>query len=188
MTMVIASGKKTILRDGLLSDIDDYVHWMKRGEWMQFDAPWENDPLSMTDAEIRTKFAERFLHEPSIPRRIAMIASKEKKAMGWVNRYGDRKFPSAWLIGIDICEDDYLNQGFGTEVFGLWVDYLFSKSDVHRIGFDTYSFNPRMIRVGEKLGFIHEGTDREVVYWQGVWVDRLHFGILRKEWEKREAK
>ncbi len=49
----------------------------------------------------------------------------------------------------------------------------------------TYSFNPRMIRVAEKLGFMHEGTEREVINWQGEWLDRLCFGILRKEWEER---
>jgi len=186
--VVITSGERTILREGLLSDTADYVRWMKRGEWMQFDAPWEANWRSTTDEETRKNFAERFLHDLSLPRKRAIIATKEKKALGWVNRYADKRFPSAWSVGIDICEDDYLNRRFGTEAFGLWVDYLFSKSDVHRIGFDTYTFNRRMMRVGEKLGFVHEGTDREVIYWKGIWLDRIHFGMLRKEWEKREAK
>lgn len=186
--LVIASGQRVILQEGLLSDVDDYVRWMKRGEWMQFDAPWETGCQSLTDEEIRKSFSERFLHDLSLPRKCAIIATKEKRALGWVNRYGHKKFPSAWYIGIDICEDDCLNKGLGTEAFGLWVDYLFSNSDVHRIGFDTYSFNRRMIRVGEKLGFVLEGTDREVIYWKGSWFDRLHFGLLRKEWGERGTK
>lgn len=177
-----------ILRDGLLPDVDDYVRWMKQGEWMQFDAPWEAVWQSMTEEEVRKSFTERFLHDLPLPRKRAIIATKEKRTLGWVNRYGHKKFPGAWSIGIDICEDDHLNRGFGTEAFGLWVDYLFSNSDVHRIGFDTYSFNRRMTRVGEKLGFAHEGTDREVIYWKGGWLDRLHFGILRGQWEKRGTK
>jgi RimJ/RimL family protein N-acetyltransferase len=185
---MITSGQRVILRDGLLADVDDYVRWMKRGEWMQFDAPWETGCQSLNDEEIRKSFSERFLHNLALPRNRAIIATKEKGALGWVNRYGDKRFPSAWLIGIDICEDDHLNKGFGTEAFGLWVDYLFSNLDVHRIGFATYSFNRRMIRVGEKLGFVHEGIDREVIYWKGRWLDRLHFGMLRKEWRKRRAK
>lgn len=185
---MIATGQRTILRDGFVSDVDDYVRWMKRGEWIQFDAPWETDWQSMTDEEIRKIFPERFLHKASAPRRRAIIVTKKEKPLGWVNRYGDKRFPDAWLIGIDICEDDYLNRGLGTEAFGLWLDYLFSNSDVHRIGFDTYSFNPRMVRVGEKLGFVHEGTEREVINWQNEWVDRLHFGMLRKEWEGRTKK
>jgi RimJ/RimL family protein N-acetyltransferase len=185
---VIAVGQSTILRDGLLSDVDDYVRWMKHGEWMQFDTPWETDWQSMTDEETRKWFAKRFLHALSVPRKIAIITTKQRKALGWVNRYGGKRFSSIWYVGISICEDDYLNKGFGTEAFGLWIDYLFSNSDVHRIGFDTYSFNPRMVRVGEKIGFVHEGTDREVIYWKGSWLDRLHFGMLRKEWEGRVVK
>lgn len=184
----IASGQRVILRDGIPSDADDYIRWMKQGEWMQFDAPWEAGWHSLTDEEIRKSFLEKFLQNLPSPRKRAIIGTKEKRAMGWVNRYGDKRFPGAWFIGIDICEDDYLNQGFGTEAFGLWVNYLFSNSNIHRIGFATYSFNRRMIRVGEKLGFVHEGTDREVIYWKGKWLDRLHFGMLRKEWEGRVVK
>jgi len=186
--VVIASGQRVILRDGLLSDADDYIRWMRRGEWMRFDAPWETGGQSMTDQEIRRSFSERFLHGLSVPRKRAIICKKEERALGWVNRYGDKRSPSAWSIGIDICEDDCLNKGFGTEALRLWIDYLFSNSDVHRIGFDTYSFNERMIRTGEKLGFIHEGTDRQIMFWLNEWVDRLHFGLLREDWEKREAK
>jgi RimJ/RimL family protein N-acetyltransferase len=168
--------------------MDHYVQWMKRGEWMQFDAPWETDWQSMTEDEIRMSFSSRFLNDLLIPRKIALVATKAKRALGWVNRYGDKRFPDAWLVGIDICEDDSLNKGLGTEALGLWVDYLFSNSNVHRIGFDTYSFNRRMIRVGEKLGFVHEGTDREVIYWKGSWFDRVHFGMLREEWEGRSGR
>jgi RimJ/RimL family protein N-acetyltransferase len=184
---VIVSGQRVVLRDGIIADADSYVRWMKSGEWIEFDAPWEAVDLSMADEEIKMLFEERFLRDPSTPRKCAVIATKQGDPIGWVNRYGEKKFRKAWLIGIDICEDDYLNKGFGTEAFGLWVDYLFSNSDVHRIGFDTYSFNPRMVRVGQKLGFIHEGTDREVVYWKREWLDRLHYGIIRAEWEKHRT-
>lgn len=186
--MIIASAQRVILRDGLLSDLDDYVRWMKHGEWLRFDAPWETGGQSLSDEENRKNFAERFLRNLSLPRKHAVICTKEEKSLGWVNCYGDKRFPSFWSVGIDICEDYYLNKGFGTEAFGLWVDYLFSNSDVHRIGFDTYSFNKRMMRVGEKLGFAYEGADREIIYWQNEWVDRLHFGLLSKEWKKRRAK
>jgi RimJ/RimL family protein N-acetyltransferase len=181
--MMIAAGQRVILRDGIDSDVDDYVQWMKRGEWIQFDAPWEAVWQSMTDEELRKSFSERFLCDLPMPRKRAVISTREQRALGWVNRYGEKKYPSTWYIGIDICDDDYLNRGYGTEAVGLWIDYLFSNSNVHRISFDTYSFNPRMIRVGGKLGFVHEGTDREVVYWKENWLDRLHFGMLRKEWE-----
>jgi RimJ/RimL family protein N-acetyltransferase len=32
--------------------------------------------------------------------------------------------PQACFVGIDICEDAYLNRGLGTEALQLWVDYI----------------------------------------------------------------
>jgi GNAT superfamily N-acetyltransferase len=110
--------------------------------------------------------------------------TKADKPLGWVNRYGEESFPDTWMVGIDICEDAYLNRGLGTEALGLWVGYLFSNSQVHRIGLDTWSFNRRMMRVADKLGFAYEGAEREVIHWQGEWLDAVHYGMLRSEWEQ----
>jgi RimJ/RimL family protein N-acetyltransferase len=41
-----------------------------------------------------------------------------------------------------------------------------------------------MIRVAEKAGFVYEGVEREMVQWQGKWLDLIHFGVLRQEWEE----
>jgi RimJ/RimL family protein N-acetyltransferase len=72
----------------------------------------------------------------------------------------------------------------GTEALELWVDHLFKISEIHKLCLDTWSFNPRMIRVAEKVGFISEGRQREMRLWQGEWLDLLHFGILRDEWSR----
>jgi RimJ/RimL family protein N-acetyltransferase len=182
---IIASGKRVVLRDRLPSDVECYLRWQTRGEWRLYDAPWENEDVPRT-AEEEEAFRERFLEkcrrELSVPRRRATIARLEGEPLGWVNRYGDKDLP-AYRVGIDICEDVYLNQGIGTEALGLWVDYLFSNSDVHRIGLDTWSFNGRMMRVAEKVGFVLEGAERELMLWQGQRLDLVHFGMLREEWK-----
>jgi RimJ/RimL family protein N-acetyltransferase len=42
------------------------------------------------------------------------------------------------------------------------------------------------MRVAEKTGFRHEGSQREMRLWQGEWLDLEHFGMLREEWERLE--
>ncbi|UCC12641.1 MAG: GNAT family N-acetyltransferase [candidate division WOR-3 bacterium] len=180
-----AEGKYVILRPYKKSDLDAYMRWMAGGEWQKYDTPWESGFTSQKEA--RQRFKEMLEDKPVVPNRRAVIATKKDLPIGWVNRYAYKRFPANWLIGICIGEDEFLNKGFGSEAFGLWVDYLFINSDIHRLGFATYSFNPRMIQVGKKLGFTHEGTDREIIFWKNKWLDRLHFGILRKEWEKRQS-
>ena len=183
---IIASGERAVLRDWLPSDVESYLRWQTYGEWRLYDAPWENEHVRRTAQEeeaFRARFLEMCRQELSVVRKWAAIATLEGKPLGWVNRYGEERFPDAVLVGIDICEDAYLNQGIGTEALGLWIGYLFANSDVHRIGLDTWSFNGRMMRVAEKLGFVREGVERELIRWQGEWLDRVHFGILRREWQ-----
>lgn len=183
---IIASGKRVILRDRLPSDVESYLRWQTHGEWRLYDAPWENEDVPRT-VEEEESFRERFLdkcqRELSVPRRRATIITLEGEPLGWVNRYGDRDF-RAYRVGIDICEDAYLDQGIGTEALRLWVDYLFANSDVHRVGLDTWSFNGRMMRVAEKAGFVREGAERELMLWQGERLDLVHFGMLRREWKR----
>ena len=183
--IAIAVGERVILRPYKKSDLSFYLKWMTGGEWQQYDTPWESGFTEPKEAEQR--FMKMLNDDPEVPGRRAAIVTKKDRPIGWVSRYAYQRFPANWLIGIDIGEDEFLNKGYGTEAFGLWVDYLFSHSDIHRLGFATYSFNPRMIQVGKKLGFTHEGTDREIVFWKNKWLDRVHFGILRKEWEKRHG-
>jgi RimJ/RimL family protein N-acetyltransferase len=188
---VIAFGNEIILRDPLPSDADRRIYWRTHGEWIKYDAPWEFDATPMTEVkerELRERLIEQCAVENlSTPRFRAIISSKENKPLGRVSRYFQKKeyFKDTWLVGIGIYEDEYLNKGIGTEALRLWINYLFSTSNVHRIGLDTWSFNKRMIRVAEKIGFVFEGAEREIIHWKGEWLDAIHFGILRNEWEDR---
>lgn len=188
---VIASGDNLVLRDRLQSDVDAFIYWQTHGEWRLLDAPWEGVQTSLTaeqEANLRKQFLELCAEELPSPRKTAIAARKDGYPIGWVSRYGEDRMPDTWMVGIDICEDDTLNKGLGTEALGLWVDYLFANSTVHRIGLDTWSFNPRMSRVAEKLGFVPEGVQREVLQWDGQWLDSVHFSMLRAEWEEDQMK
>ena len=184
---IIASSDLVMLRRWLASDMDHYVRWWTQGEWLLLNAPWEGDETSMTGEEDR-RTREWFVQQlnggdQTWLNRRAAIAAPDNTPLGWVSRYGEKDNPQVRYVGIDVCEDAYLNRGLGTEALRLWVDYLFATSDVHRLGLETWSFNPRMIRVAEKVGLVYEGRQREVRLWQGEWLDLVLFGILREEWK-----
>ncbi|OPY68487.1 MAG: Aminoglycoside N(6')-acetyltransferase type 1 [Syntrophorhabdaceae bacterium PtaU1.Bin034] len=183
-----ARGRKVFLRDDVLADIEKYVYWKTHGEWREYDAPWEGIWTSLNQ-EQQEKLIRRFIKSCNtgiqVPRKRATIATLRDNPIGWVSRYVRERFPDVWYVGIDIAEDNYLNKGIGTEALGLWVDYLFTDSTVHKIALDTWSFNTRMMRVAEKLGFMHEGVERELIQWRGQRLDLIHFGMLRREWEEK---
>ncbi len=183
----LMEGERIILREQLPSDVDRFVYWLTHGEWRKFDAPWEDASANLF-AEGEERFRAKFLHrcqeEKPTPRKSAVIILKKNDCpLGWVNTYVKKGFQDLIYVGIDICEDDALGCGLGTEALRLWLDYLFENSTFHKIGLETWSFNPRMMRVAEKVGFCLEGMLRENLQWQGQWLDMINYGILRREWE-----
>ena len=176
---IIAKGNLVMLRTHIETDRTPYQRWQAEGEWRSLDAPWEQSNTGKKQNQDKRK-KQSPIDDDSSPQKIAVIATLENKPLGWVNRYSHGN-PLVWFVGINICEDDYLNRGYGTEALKLWVDYLFANSKYHKLCLDTWSFNPRMARVAEKLGFISEGCQREMQFWQGEWLDLMHYGMLREE-------
>ncbi len=178
---IIEKGDLVMLRTLVETDIDHYKRWQTQGEWRLLDAPWaQNVTEEKKDKESRKK--QTNTQDDSVPKKRAIIATLENKPLGWVNRYSGKNSPLVWFVGISIAEDDYLNHGYGTEALKLWVNHLFANSEYHKLCLDTWSFNPRMVRVAEKVGFVYEGSQREMQYWEDEWLDMMHFGILREEW------
>ena len=187
---IIARGEQVVLRGWLASDCDHFVRWLAHGEWRLLDAPWYGYRTTTT-AEDEKRDREWFMKQlkggdESWCGKRAVIGTPDGTPLGWVNRYGEQKNPHICFVGIDICQDAFLNRGLGTEALKLWVDHLFAVLDVHKLCLDTWSFNSRMIRVAEKVGFVYEGRQREMRFWQGEWLDLVHFGMLREEWQGNE--
>jgi RimJ/RimL family protein N-acetyltransferase len=65
----------------------------------------------------------------------------------------------------------FYGRGLGTEATRLVLDYAFDAAGLHRIELEVYAFNPRARHVYEKAGFVHEGTMRDALRWNGTWID-----------------
>lgn len=182
----ITSGNLVILRGWLANDCDHFVRWWIHGEWQRFDAPWEG--IAEDEKHDREWFMGQLNRgDKSWLNKRAVITTLDNIPLGWVSRYAEKMNPHVWFVGIDICEDTYFDRGLGTEALRLWVDHLFAISDIHKLGLDTWSFNPRMIRVAEKVGFAFEDRQRKMRRWQGEWLDLLHFGLLREDWQRNNS-
>jgi RimJ/RimL family protein N-acetyltransferase len=76
----------------------------------------------------------------------------------------------------------FYGRGLGSEATQLVVDYAFDTVGVHRVELEVYDFNPRAMHVYEKIGFVHEGTKRDALLWDGVWVDCHCMALLEDDW------
>ncbi len=98
----------------------------------------------------------------------------------------------AYLGGLSITELDPDNRscgfrialrtgttgrGYGTDATRLILDHVLGLG-VHRVELEVYAFNPRARHVYEKVGFVHEGTLRQALLWDGQWVDAAIMAVL----------
>jgi RimJ/RimL family protein N-acetyltransferase len=70
------------------------------------------------------------------------------------------------------------DRGLGSEATKLIVGYGLRSLGLHRIELTVFAFNPRARRVYEKAGFRVEGTARDVLRFDGAWIDAVYMSIL----------
>jgi RimJ/RimL family protein N-acetyltransferase len=73
-------------------------------------------------------------------------------------------------------------RGYGTEATRLVLAHAFEAVGVNRVELEVYDFNPRARHVYEKVGFVHEGTKRQALNWDGEWVDAHLMAMLAGDW------
>ncbi|MFI5833103.1 GNAT family N-acetyltransferase [Micromonospora sp. NPDC051300] len=80
------------------------------------------------------------------------------------------------------------DRGLGTEAVRLVVGYGFTQLGLHRVGLEVFAFNPRARRAYEKVGFVAEGTLRQVLRDGDDWVDATVMSILAPEWARHRGR
>lgn len=82
---------------------------------------------------------------------------------------------------IALNSPDVVGRGYGTEATRAVVGYGFDVIGLHRISLGVYAFNPRARHVYEKCGFVHEGAQRDALFWRGEWVDQHVMSMLETD-------
>jgi RimJ/RimL family protein N-acetyltransferase len=75
----------------------------------------------------------------------------------------------------------FYGRGLGSEATRLVTGYAFNVVGVHRIELEVFDFNPRARHVYEKVGFVHEGTKRDALRWDGEWTDCHCMALLNRD-------
>ncbi|MGE7878624.1 GNAT family N-acetyltransferase [Peribacillus muralis] len=185
MEDVRIEGKRVSLRN--VKETDLKCLWsLKYGEanpeWKKWDAPYF--PLELVDF---TMFIDKEMKMKAFDEKVGayseLLLETDDRIIGSIVYYWEHE-PSRWLeIGITIFEPTYWNGGYGTEALILYMGYLFENIEIERVGLTTWSGNPRMMAVAEKVGMQIEGRMRKCRYYDGIYYDSIRMGIIRDEWE-----
>ncbi|OOE64589.1 MULTISPECIES: GNAT family N-acetyltransferase [Salinivibrio] len=149
--------------------------------WKQYDAPYTPiDPVSFWS--FRFGLFRRFIVGDT-----AQVICVDNKPVGYVTLYWEDK-RTRWLeVGITIFDPVHWGKGIGRRALTQWIDQLFIRHQVNRIGLTTWSGNTGMMRCAKALGMREEGRLRAVRYYQGEYYDSLRYGVLRDEWLQQAA-
>ncbi|KAJ5815222.1 GNAT family acetyltransferase [Penicillium riverlandense] len=84
-------------------------------------------------------------------------------------------------FGISIVPEHQGN-GYGPEAISWLLDWCFLTAGLHRVELGVFEWNERARKIYERLGFVAEGRQRESLWKDGRWWDRISMGILDHEW------
>lgn len=87
---------------------------------------------------------------------------------------------SYWLL------PDYRGEGYATEAVSLLCDYALRELGLHRIRADVFAENDASKRLLERLGFVHEGTERECRVSEGEYRGVDRYAVLEEEWDRED--
>ncbi|EDL66379.1 GNAT family N-acetyltransferase [Bacillus sp. SG-1] len=180
--MIEVIGDKVVLKEAAQEDMEELYFW-KFEERGQEAKKW-NGPYIPEEKISKADYHQQWgqLIFPGFP--AALVIKCDGKAIGYVGAYWIDKNTNWLETGIVIYDPYYWNGGYGTEAYKLWIDTLFTSSELHRLGMSTWSGNTRMVKVAEKLGMKEEARVRDARVVNGEYFDAIKMGILRKEWEE----
>ncbi len=87
------------------------------------------------------------------------------------------------VLGIFIGDENFRNNGYGSEAIKLLLEYGFRYLNLHSIKLDLLSCNERAHKCYLKCGFKDTGRTREDIFLNGKYYDKLHMDILENEFE-----
>jgi len=171
--------KNVILRPMCESDIIDNEQWnTTETEWMNWDAPWEED--EPFDVEEERRNLHKAISNPPKVYGGLELDTDEGRHIGSVSRYFDCGDKNAVCVGIDIPPVDARNKGYGKNALILWMAYIFENMDIEEIYTQTWSGNYPMVKLAEKIGFEEIGRVRGMRKVRGERYDSLTFRIERE--------
>ncbi len=111
----------------------------------------------------------------------AIILKDEDKLIGNCSLFMIDQLHSKAELGIMIGDKDYWNNGYGTEVIQLLLNYGFNILNLHNVLLRVFSFNERAIKCYIKCGFKEFGRRRESYVLGKKKYDEVYMDILSTE-------
>lgn len=170
-------GKRISIRPLEEDDIEGIYNWYNDQEFNL----WASGAWPLNTLKSKEEIAQKFLDQSDGEHRYAIL-NEELEIIGSLG-FRNHNIPArSAVVYINIGLSNYWSKGYGTEALAVFVNYLFSQWNFHRLSLDTWDGNTRAIRSYEKVGFKIEGKQREACYVLGEYHDAILMGLLKQDY------
>lgn len=166
-----------ILREVREEDIDLFVKWTNDFEIFKYF----NRQLPLTKSAEKEWFNNLHRGEEEAAFTIEIEDLNDIRPIGKCGLHDIDHFNRSAEILILIGDKNCQGKGYGPRAIKLLVDYGFSRMNLHRIRARIFDFNPRSIKMFEKIGFTQEGVEYESIFHEGQYHNTLSFYILKNQ-------
>jgi len=153
MRLIMIVGGKVRLRSKRLADaVNDYA-WQTDEELTQLDAA---PLLTMTFFEYLSTYAGELRH-PDSNRHMFAVETLEGRHIGNCVYYNVSEVRKEVELGIMIGDQEYWDNGYGTDAVATLVDCIFRQTNLDRIYLKTLEWNGRAQKCFRNCGFTPYG-------------------------------
>ncbi|MFN8419314.1 MAG: GNAT family protein [Anaerolineae bacterium] len=176
-------GKLVKLTGPKTGDNDIIVNWGNRADYQRLLSMDPARPYTIESLQEDDKRA-RERAENNYGFRIRTVA--DDKLIGFGDLHVEWSLQLCWL-GIGIGDPEYWGKGYGSEAVTLMVNYAFRELNLFKVCLGVFEYNTRAYAAYLKVGFVEEGRQRQQLLRDSRRWDMILMGILRPEWEARQA-
>jgi ribosomal-protein-alanine N-acetyltransferase len=168
------NGKHIYIRHKRLTDAKDDYQWQTDPQLSELGAAI---PLSMSYQQYLSEYSFDLAY-PSSGRHEFGIDTNDGEHIGNCVYYNVNLVESQAELGIMIGNQNYWNQGYGTEAITILLDHIFNATRLERLYLTTLTWNIRAQTCFKKCGFQVCGQLQRENH------DFFLMAIHRHEWEK----
>jgi diamine N-acetyltransferase len=126
---------------------------------------------------------EKIRHNPSVQ---YLIFEDDGQPLGYARLSEIDPHNASACIGADIAPQ-HQGKGYGRALYKVLLQKCFEEMGLNRVWLYVLEHNTRAIHLYEKLGFRHEGAQRQAIRRDGGFYDYKLMGLLRGEYVAMQA-
>jgi len=172
-------GEKVYLNLPNEDDVDTLTAWFNKDfEMMKWLGIHPVYPMTHKDEkdwiELTRSEADSYI--------FAMRSLEDDALVGTCALFGVDWRSSNAELGIVVGDANRRSKGYGSDAMRVLLRFGFMELNLHRIYLQVQHENTRGIRAYEKVGFVHEGAQRQMILREGRFRDNVYMSVLRREW------